>query len=147
MWIIGKIFRQSLTKWHYDMKNKIVFKDGGRPCPDPLWFNKVDLLLVAAWFGLSASSALMYPSTQVDKCWYGDWIYIGLVAGGGSQQSLFYCKIYDSPTWRYSVSGWLSLSLSHLLTTSSDHPAQLQHQGHGCMLGCLSSGACKIRCI
>ena len=31
-------------------------------------FDKVDLLLVAPWFGLSAFSALMYPSTQVDKC-------------------------------------------------------------------------------
>ena len=97
--------------------------EGGRSYSwaDPVNFDKGDLLLVAPWFGLSSFSALMYPSTQVDKCWYGDWIYIGLVAGGGTQQSLFYWKIYDPLTWRYS--GWLSLS--HISWPPSGHHAVL----------------------
>ena len=83
--------------------------------PDLVYFDQV-----APWFGLSPSSTLMCPSTQVDKCWYGDWIYIGLVASGGTQQSLFYWKIYDPQTWRYSD---LTLTLSSL--KSPDH-----HSGH-----------------
>ena len=39
------------------------------------WF----YVLLVLWF-LGASFSLMYYSTQLDKCWYGDWIYIGLVA-------------------------------------------------------------------
>ena len=95
-------------------------------CPDPVCFDKVDLLLVAPWFGLSPSSTLMCPSTQVDKCWYGDWIYIGLVASGGTQQSLFYWKIYDPQTWRYSD---LTLTLSSL-TSQATLQSQLSHY-HG----------------
>ena len=37
----------------------------------------------------------------------GRWLVV--VASGGSQQSLFYCKIYDPQTWRYSD---LTLTLS-----------------------------------
>ena len=108
--------------------------EGGRSYSwaDPVNFDKGDLLLVAPWFGLSSFSALMYPSTQVDKCWYGDWIYIGLVAGGGTQQSLFYWKIYDPQTWRYSdLTLTLSSLLSYLLTTSqATLQSQLSHY-HG----------------
>ena len=89
--------------------------------PDRVYFDQV-----APWFGLSPSSTLMCPSTQVDKCWYGDWIYIGLVASGGTQQSLFYWKIYDPQTWRYSD---LTLTLSSL-TSQATLQSQLSHY-HG----------------
>ena len=61
-----------------DIRSKLNMKLEYKKC-----FDEEERLAtrVAPWFGLIASSVvLMYGSTQLDKCWYGDWIYIGLVA-------------------------------------------------------------------